>query len=66
MDIGHNKIEKLKENLLKNGQIRATVFNFTRPNFELRSGQTPNFFGQKYIEHVKPSITKLLEPSSEK
>ena len=32
MDIGHNKIEKLKENQLTNGQIRATVFNFTRPN----------------------------------
>ena len=32
MVIEHNKIEKVKENLLTKGEIRVTIFNFTRLN----------------------------------
>ena len=66
MVIEHNEVENMKENRMTHGEIRATAIYFTRPKFEFQGQQSPNFFGKKYIEHLDSSITKLLEPLTEK
>ena len=66
MVIEHNKIENTTETRLTHGQMRATAIYFTRAKIELQSQQTPDFFGQKYTEHLYSSIAKLLELLTEK
>ena len=46
MVIEHNKIEKVKENLLTNGEIRVTIFNFTRPNMSSKAYKSQIFLAK--------------------